>query len=115
MKTQSLLPLGLFVVGLTQLASNSPSNTFDKITVHEFELTDAKGTKRATIKVEPTGEVVFRLISEKGTIRVKLGASEVGSGFVLLDDNTDPGVHAHANKDGSGITITGKDKKKREY
>lgn len=115
MKTQSLLPIVLFGFVLVLVASRTPSNTCDKITVHEFELTDSQGIKRATMKVEPNAEVVFRLIGEKGTIRVKLGASESGSGFVLLDDNTDPGVHAHANKEGSGLTITGKDKKKREY
>jgi hypothetical protein len=115
MKTQWLLPTALFGLILLVMASHSPSGTFDKITVREFELTDAKGTKRATIKVESSGEVVFRLIGEKGTIRVKLGASEAGSGFVLLDDNTDPGLHAHANKNGSGLTITGRDGKKREY
>ena len=115
MKTQSLLSVVLFGLILVLLASRSPSNTFDKITVHEFELTDSKGTKRASIKVEPNDEVVFRLVGEKGTIRVKLGASESGSGFVLLDDNTDAGVVANANKDGSRLTITGKDRKKREY
>ena len=107
MKTQSWLLLAMFSSLLVLLASRSPSTTFDKITVHEFELTDTKGTKRASIKVEPNGEVVFRLIGEKGTIRVKLGATESGSGFVLLDDQTEPGVHAHANKDGSGLTIAG--------
>ena len=114
MKNQPLIPLALSGLILL-LASRSPSNTFNKITVHEFELTDGNGTKRATIKAERNGEVVLRLMGEKGTIRVKLGASESGSGFVLLDDNTDPGVHAHANKEGSGITLIGKDRKTRVY
>jgi hypothetical protein len=59
-----------------------------------LELTDAGGQVRTRIDVdETTGEVVLRLLDRHGTIRVKLGAGEDGSGLVLLDGATEPGVH----------------------
>lgn len=45
------------------------------------------------------GGIVFRLRDEKGQIRVKLGASGGGSGLVLLDDQTEVGVHLVAGAD----------------
>jgi hypothetical protein len=59
-----------------------------------LELVDARGQVRSRIDVEDsTGEVVLRLLDKNGTIRVKLGAGEDGSGLVLLDGATEPGVH----------------------
>jgi hypothetical protein len=37
--------------------------------------------------VESSGEVVLRLLDRSGTIRVKLGASESGSGLMLADES----------------------------
>ena len=88
--------------------------TFDKITVREFELVDENGTKRVTIQAYKDGEVVFRLRDEKGNIRVKLGAAEDGSGFVLLDDN-DSGIQALAKKNVISISQFDKEGKKRVY
>jgi hypothetical protein len=78
------------------VASKSYQNTFDKINVHEFELVDKNNKRRASIKVEKGGEVVFRLFDSKETIRVKLGAEDDGSELVLLNDKTDPGMHVLA-------------------
>jgi two-component sensor histidine kinase len=61
---------------------------------------------RAQLNVESNGEVVIRLRDEKETIRVKLGASEDGSGLVLLDDLTELGVHILADQSCSGLTLT---------
>src|SRR5687768_9044799 len=58
-----------------------------------LELVDEGGTPRARIDVEPGGEVVFRLLDQQGTIRVKLGAGKEGSGLLLANDATEPGVH----------------------
>ena len=52
------------------------------------------GVGRASIKTEDDGEVVLRLKDRTGTIRLKLGANEDGSGLLLLDSNTEPGIHA---------------------
>jgi hypothetical protein len=107
----------LLGVALIVLVASRPyqQNTFDKITVQEFNLVDKKGTVRTSIVAYEDGEVVFRMMDDKGTIRVKLGASEDGSGLVLLDNNTNPGVHVLAKKEKTTFTVTGQDGKKREY
>ncbi len=66
-----------------------------------LELVDEDNQVRSRINVEPDGEVVFRLIDRKGTIRVKLGAGEGGSGLLLLDEATEPGVHVIARRTGT--------------
>jgi len=100
-------PLSLPLVGLTLVnvaaaavvitglsinraqAAPEPSTT---LRAERLELVDSKGQLRGQLFVEDSGEVVFRLRDEKGQIRVKLGASERGSGFILMDDQTEPGV-----------------------
>jgi hypothetical protein len=62
---------------------------------------DARGQVRSRINMEEDGEVVFRLRDRNGTIRVKLGAGEGGSGFVLLDETTEPAVHMVARRVGT--------------
>ena len=117
MKTQplSILIILLNVVVILFIAARPKSEVVDKISVKEFELLDKNGNQRVSIKVEDSGEVVFRMKDAKGTIRVKMGAGEDGSGLVLLDDATNPGVHALATKNSTSLTLTGKDGKKREY
>ncbi|HVR74557.1 MAG TPA: hypothetical protein VMT52_09505 [Planctomycetota bacterium] len=78
-----------------------------------IELVDEREQVRANLKVEPDGEVVFRLRDARGTIRVKLGASEGGSGLLLLDDRTEPAVHMLANRTGTTVTLAEKGKEKR--
>ena len=97
MKTQSntTVMLGMIIILMLFMASRPSQQSFDKITVKEFELVDENGTKRVTIQAYKDGEVVFRLKDEKGNIRVKLGAAEDGSGFVLLVGN-DSGIQALA-------------------
>jgi hypothetical protein len=74
-----------------------------------LELVDQQGKARATIRVESSGEVVLRLFDQQGTIRVKLGAGTDGSGLVLNNDATEPGVHLLAKSEGSSVRITNKD------
>lgn len=114
---QQLSPMLVFIVcavTILLMASRPQKDTFDKISVREFELLDENGKKRASIKVEENNEVVFRLRDQNGTIRVKLGADEDGSGLLLLDSDTNPGVHALAKK-GASFTVTDKDGKKKTY
>jgi hypothetical protein len=110
---QVIMPFGFIIVLLMAFKPNQ--NNFDKISVREFELVDKDNKRRVSIKVEENGEVVFRMLDSKETIRVKLGAGEDGSGLVLLNDNTDPGVHMLSKKDGGKLTLLGKEGKKREY
>ena len=49
--------------------------------------------------------MVLRLRDAGGTIRVKLGASAEGSGLVLLDDATEPGIHMLAKRAGTSLTL----------
>ena len=116
MKPQSYTAyvLVLVVVVMLFIASRPPQDTFDKITVREFELVDKDGTPRVTIQSYPDGEVVFRLKDEKGLVRVKLGAGEEGSGIVLLNDD-DGGIQAVAKKKGISISEFDKEGKKRVY
>lgn len=66
--------------------------------VRGLELLDASGQIRAQIAVEPDGEAVFRIRDSAGTIRVKLGAGDNGSGLLLLDETTEPGVQIIARR-----------------
>ena len=78
-----------------------------------LELVDTHGRVRSRLSVESDGEVIFRLFDQAGTIRVKLGASESGSGLLLADETTEPGVHIIARRASltgrktTGITLTG--------
>jgi hypothetical protein len=78
-----------------------------------LELVDEGGKTRARIDVEPSGEVVFRLLDQQGTIRVKLGAGKEGSGLLLANDATEPGVHILAKATGSSIRVVNKDGRER--
>lgn len=78
-----------------------------------LELVDEGGKTRARINVEPGGEVVFRLLDQQGTIRVKLGAGKDGSGLLLANDATEPGVHLLAKASGSSIRVVNKDGRQR--
>lgn len=114
---QQLFPMLVFFVcsvAMVFTASRSTKETFDKISVREFELVDDKGKQRVSIKVEDNGEVLLRLRDQNETIRVKLGADEDGSGLLLLDKETNPGIHVLAKK-GASMTVTDKDGKKKSY
>lgn len=78
-----------------------------------LELVDGRGKTRARLNVEPGGEVVFRLLDQQGTIRVKLGAGLEGSGLLLANDATEPGVHILANAAGSSVRVVNKDGSER--
>lgn len=78
-----------------------------------IELVDDQGRVRASLNVETNGEVVFRLRDANETIRVKLGASESGSGLLLLDDSTNPGLHVLARRGNTSMTLINKDGRKR--
>ena len=70
-----------------------------------IELVDARRQVRAQIKVERSGEVVFRLRDQTGAIRVKLGAGREGSGLLLLNERTEPGLQALAGAKQTSLTL----------
>lgn len=71
-----------------------------------LELFDDSGQVRSRINIESNGEVVLRLLDRNGTIRVKLGANEKGSGLVLLDHATEPGVQIRSGSEADGPSVT---------
>jgi len=57
--------------------------------------------------------VVLRLFDQEGTIRVKLGGGKDGSGMVLLNEATEPGVHLLARTTGSSVHVVNRDGRER--
>ncbi len=78
-----------------------------------IELVDESGRARVNLRTEKDGAVVFRMMDSKGTIRVKLGASESGSGLLLFDETTEPGVHLLATRDETKVSLARKGKEPR--
>jgi hypothetical protein len=113
MKTQLLtmtlavinLVLLLFLLGQAQSAAAPGVGSV--LRAQAIELVDDQGQVRAQLTVESSGETVFRLRDATGTIRVKLAAAEDGSGLLLLDEATEPGVHLLAKSSGATLTLTG--------
>jgi hypothetical protein len=100
----------LLLVALTRAPVPGPGEV---LRGSALELVDDGGRIRARLNVEPSGEVVLRLLDRRGTIRVKLGAGEDGSGLLLANDATEPGVHLLAKADGSSIRVANKDGRER--
>lgn len=115
MKTQYLamiltvlnLVLLLFLLGQAQTTLAQP--VVPVLRAQAIEVVDEQGQLRAQLNAEPSGETVFRLRDGTGTIRVKLGATVDGSGLLLLDETTEPGVHLLVKPSGATLTLTGED------
>jgi hypothetical protein len=78
-----------------------------------IELVDERGQIRAQLQVEPDGEAILRIRDPEGNIRVKLSASQSGSGLVLLNDRTEPGVQMLAGAGGATIRLAERGKGER--
>jgi hypothetical protein len=104
--------LGLLLGSFAQARASAPAAE-PVLRGRGLELVDEQGRSRASIRVETDGEVVFRLMDQKGTIRVKLGAGTDGSGLVLNNDATEPGVHILAKSAGSSLKLRNKDGRER--
>jgi len=108
-----LVVIAAFVAGaatvplVSGLVNAATEEVPDVLRAHSIELVDAAGQQRARLNIEDDGTVVFRLIAENGDIRVKLGADDGGSGLVLLDGATQPGVHALADESGGSFMLNG--------
>lgn len=94
-----------------QAAESGPAP--EVLRARTLELVDERGQVRASLKTAPDGEVVFRMMDASGNIRIKLGASGQGSGLVLIDDRTEPGVHMLAQRTGTSLTLSEKGKESR--
>jgi hypothetical protein len=97
---------------LAGLMESRPTGAQEPVGVlrgRSLELVDEHGRMRARLNVEANGEVVLRLLDQQGTIRVKLGAAKDGSGLLLANDATEPGIHLLAGARGSSIRVANKD------
>jgi hypothetical protein len=98
----TILPLtalgGMLLAQFAPLQSATPDTPHMLLRAERIELVDERGVVRARLSTEADGEVVFRLTDQKGEIRVKLGASSEGSGLMLANANTEPGVHILAKQ-----------------
>jgi hypothetical protein len=102
----ALMGAGLIVLGV--LLQDRPADARAVPAVlraKTIELVDGRGRWRAQLKVERGGQVVFRLRDQNGIIRTKLGADENGSGLLLLDEQTEPGIHLVASRNGTTATL----------
>lgn len=108
-----IVNLMLLTLLFTQQRASAAQAIEPVLRARTLELVDAQGRVRSRLNVESGGEVVFRLFDQTGTIRVKLGAGEGGSGLVLNDETTEPGVHIVARRapvagrKTTSITLTG--------
>lgn len=111
--------LVLMVVLLGQVSASSAQTDIPVLRGRGLELVDAAGRIRAQFNVEPDGEAVFRMRDASGAIRVKLGASADGSGLLLIDETTEPGVQiiarrsATSTRPATSINLTGPDGTRR--
>ncbi len=112
MKTQRFLValtavnLVLVLLTFTQNRSIAAPGAATVLRGEALELVDQNGKKRARLNVEDNGEVVFRLIAPNGEVRVKLGADNEGSGLLLINGRTEPGVQALAKTTGATLTLS---------
>jgi hypothetical protein len=80
------------------------------IRAQSLEIVDGQGRVRFHLAAQPDGEAVFRMRDGTGTIRVKLSASEEGSGLLLIDSETEAGLHVLAKRSDTVLTLKrGKD------
>jgi hypothetical protein len=95
----TLVNVGIAACGMRSAHSQEPAA--DVVRARAFELVDANGAVRGQLNVEPGGQAVFRLRDETGQIRVKLGADGRGSGLVLMNGTSEPGVQVLAQESAS--------------
>ena len=96
----NLVLLTLLLTG-ARPAKVDPHEVAPVVRAREFELVDEHGMVRSRINVEEGGGVILRMIDQKGRIRVKLGAGEEGSGLLLADETTEPGINMIARRKGT--------------
>lgn len=109
-----LVAVNLVLIILVAAQAGSLATPPDVLRGRALELIDDRGQVRATLDVDEAGEVLLRLRDRNGTIRVKMGAAEHGSGLLLVDDAAEPAVQIIARRtptanrpNTTGITLRG--------
>src|SRR5687767_7439648 len=108
MKAHRYFLIGLYGLGAAALlygisgAQGDPAKEISPVVrAQRIELVDSHGVTRARLNTEASGEVVLRLLAANGDIRVKLAASDDGSGLVLLTGATELGAQVLAKHTGT--------------
>ena len=117
-KFVTVLTLVNFTMLVALLIAAAPTNPTDVVApsvvrAQAIELVDAQGNVRAQMFLGTDGGGNIRLRAGNGEIRVKMGATLDGAGLLLTDKNTEPAVQLRTGKSGTGLTLTGPDKKER--
>ncbi|HET7292784.1 MAG TPA: hypothetical protein VFM88_10185 [Vicinamibacteria bacterium] len=108
-----LVGLDLLLVATLSTHVARAASERDTLRGRAVELVDEQGRVRAQLDVETSGEVVLRLRDAKGEIRVKLGAGAEGSGLLLLDGSTEPGIHLLAKGGETSVTLASRGGQRR--
>ena len=78
-----------------------------------IELVNGQGLVVGQLYVGEDGAGNLRFRSGDGTVRVKLGATDDGSGLLLLDRDVEPAVVLGSNADGTSLTLAQQGRKQR--
>lgn len=99
--------------GIRSVQASTPVQVQDVVRAKLIELVAPDGKVVGQLHTAEDGSANLRLRSGSGEVRVKLGASNDGSGLVLLDSNTEPGVSLYAKGGGNTATVAEGGKVKR--
>jgi len=102
MKTQrvviALTAVNLVFLLLTtaQVRSTTAQTVPAIIRARALEVVDERGVVRARLGVKgPNGPIELDLFNKSGSVRVKFGTGEDGSGLLLTDEGTDAASHSY--------------------
>lgn len=107
------LNLVFFLATLVHQGSASGQGPAPLLRGRALELVDERGQVRARLNVESDGRWSFGSSMTGAPLRVKLGANEEGSGLLLANDATEPGIHLLAKAAGSSMKVANKDGRER--
>lgn len=95
------------------LAAVAPTNPTDRVApsvvrAQAIELVDAEGNVRGQLHLGADGGGNLRLRAPNGEVRVKLGATNDGSGLLLMDQTTEPALQLAAKAADTKLTLRSK-------
>lgn len=99
------LALLIWLVTAGRQAAAQPDVT-PVLRANAIELVDDNGIVRAQLIASADGETLLRMRDARGEVRVKLGAGEDGSGLMLADQSTEPGLHILAKRGTTTLSLT---------
>ncbi|MGE5811166.1 MAG: hypothetical protein ACM339_06665 [Ignavibacteria bacterium] len=107
-----IVNLLMFIFLMGGLSSSSADDQ-KILKIRGLEMIDENGLIRSSLRLEPEGEVILRFFDNKGEIRFKAGASEKGSGLLLINNLTNPGVQIIAKDIGTSLKLIDKNGKEK--